>query len=252
MAAQNRHSLAKVTMFGVSQLKQQNPYMVAWWSAVFPGFGHYLLCQYLRGTFLTLAEVILNTLAHINEAMVYSFCGQFELAKVVIEPKWAFGYLTIYLIAIADSYRSAIYQNKLHHLAVLEYKGNRTLHISPVEIQYIEKKNPIIGALYSFFLPGLGQLYNHRFGLAFYAMFWWWIYASLSNLHHSLCLLLQGHIEESIAILHPHWLLFMPSVLFGSIYFSYRTSIEHNKLFQIEQRYFLANKYQQARLRLFT
>lgn len=87
MAAQNRHSLAKVTMFGVSQLKQQNPYMVAWWSAVFPGFGHYLLCQYLRGTFLTLAEVILNTLAHINEAMVYSFCGQFELAKVVIEPK---------------------------------------------------------------------------------------------------------------------------------------------------------------------
>ncbi|MEK4145996.1 hypothetical protein NST02_02775 [Robertmurraya sp. FSL W8-0741] len=146
--------------------------MVAWWSAVFSGFGPYLLCQYLRGTFLTLAEVILNTLAHINEGMIYSFCGQFELAKVVIEPKWAFGYLTIYLVAIADSYRSAIYQNKLHHLAVLEYKGIRRLHISPMEIQYIEKKNPIIGALYSFFHPGLGQLYNHRFGLAFYAMLW--------------------------------------------------------------------------------
>ncbi|MGG0717456.1 hypothetical protein ABE096_07620 [Robertmurraya massiliosenegalensis] len=252
MASKNRHSLVNISVFGISQLKYQSPYMVAWWSAVFPGFGHYLLCQYLRGTLLTLAEVIINTLARINEAMVYSFSGQFELAKSVIEPKWAFGYLAIYLIAIGDSFRSAVYQNKLHHLALLEYKGHHTVHISPIEIQYIEKKNPTIGALYSFFFPGLGQLYNQRFGLAFYAMFWWWIYLILSNSHDSILFLWHGRLEDSISVLHPHWLLFMPSVLFGSIYYTYRTTIEHNRLFQIEQRHFLMNRYQQSRLRIFS
>lgn len=86
MSYQIRRPIAQISMFGITHLKQQNPYMVAWWSAIFPGFGHYLLNQYIRATLLTLSEVATNTLAHINEAMVYSFSGQFELAKSVLEP----------------------------------------------------------------------------------------------------------------------------------------------------------------------
>lgn len=225
--------------------------MVAWWSAVFPGFGHLLLHQYLRGTLLTLAEVGINTLAHINEAMVFSFCGQFEQAKSVLEPRWVFGYLLVYLLSIWDSYRSALYQNKLCHLAELENVQLPSVVITPTEIQYIELKNPVFGAIYSALFPGMGELYNHRFGLAFYAMFWWWVYVGLSRAHESLLLILHGMIPESISILHPHWLLFMPSVMGGSVYHTYSTVHEHNRLYRLEQRQYLTQRYRNSEVSLF-
>ncbi|MDQ0243027.1 TM2 domain-containing membrane protein YozV [Bacillus fengqiuensis] len=246
-----RHPIARISVFGITHLQWQNPYMVAWWSATFPGFGHFLLNQYIRGMLLTLSEVITNTLAHINEAMVYSFCGKFELAKSVIEPKWTYGYLIIYLLAIGDSYRSALSQNKMCQLAELENGAIQSIKISPSEIQYLERKSPAVGALYSFFFPGLGQLYNHRFGLAFYAMFWWWTYLALSNVHESLLNLLLGRMDESISMLHPHWLLFMPSVMGGSIFHAYVTAVEHNRLFCLEQRQHLANRYRNSKVRIF-
>lgn len=251
MDIQVRHPLAKISVFGITQLKQTNPYMIAWWSAVFPGFGHYLLNQYTRATLLTLAEVFLNTLANINEAMIYSFCGHFERATLVLEPKWALGYLTIYLVAISDSFRSSLYQNKLYHLALHEYEQSPLVRIFSTEIQYLEKKNPLLGALYSFFFPGLGQLYNHRFGLAFYAMFWWWIYMTFSKVHHAFLVLVHGHLHDSISLLVPHWLLFMPSVMGGSVYHAYRTTVEHNNLFRIEQRRYLTKRYQNAKIQIF-
>ncbi|MBN8202105.1 hypothetical protein [Bacillus sp. NTK034] len=246
-----RRPLSRINTFGITHLRYQNPYMVAWWSAVFPGFGHYLLNQYLRATLLTLSEVIINTLAHINEAMMYSFCGEFELAKAVLEPKWAFGYLLIYLIAMGDSFRSALFHNKLYVLTCMENKPIPSINITASEIQYLERKSPVMGAVYSFFFPGLGQLYNHRFGLAFYAMFWWWIYLMLSSMHESIFSLLHGHLGQSISMLHPHWLLFMPSVMGGSIYHSYITTIGHNHLFEMAQRQLLSMRYQNAKLRIF-
>jgi hypothetical protein len=251
MMNQQRPPLARISLFGITHIQKQNPLMVAWWSAVFPGFGHYLLNQYLRATFLTLAEVTINTLAHINESMVYSFCGKFDLAKSILEPRWAYGYLIIYLIAIWDSYRSAIYQNKLYHLSLLENEPISRVEMAPSGIQYLEKKNPKVGAIYSFFFPGLGQVYNHRVGLGFYAMFWWWFYLSFSRLHEATLYLILGNLHESNMILHPHWLLFMPSVMGGAIYHAYITVIEHNKLFRIAQRQHLTNRYGRFNLRIF-
>ncbi|MGC5325793.1 hypothetical protein [Brevibacillus sp. SYSU BS000544] len=252
MTTQFRNPLAKISTFGITQFQQQNPYMVAWWSAIFPGFGHYLLNQYVRATLLTLSEVITNTLAHINEAMIYSFCGKFELAKSVLEPRWAFGYLTVYLIAIWDSYRSTIYQNKLCHLAFLENSPLPSIGLFPNEVQYLEKKRPFVAVIYSFFFPGLGQFYNHRFGLAFYAMFWWWIYLSLSHFHDALLTLALGNIQTSSALIHPHWFLFMPSVMGGSMYQAYITAIEHNRLYRAEQRQHLTNRYRHTKLTIFS
>ncbi|WP_413303780.1 hypothetical protein AA0X95_26785 [Bacillus sp. 1P10SD] len=251
MTNQNRTPLAKISVFGITHLQQQNPIMIAWWSAVFPGFGHYLLHQYFRATLLTLSEVFTNTFAHINEAMVFSFCGKFEQAKSVLEPKWVFGYLIIYLIAMWDSYRSAVYQNKLCQLAYLENPPIPRIELTPLEIQYLEKKSPLVAAIYSLFFPGLGQLYNHRFGLGFYAMFWWWLYLILSRFHESLLYLLLGNIHDAKTILHPHWLLFMPSVLGGAMYHAYIVAIEHNKLYRMSQRQLLTKRYGCARLRIF-
>ncbi|MCX7749579.1 MAG: hypothetical protein N2645_22190 [Clostridia bacterium] len=246
-----RRPLATISILGVTHLHRQNPFMVAWWSAAFPGFGQYLLNQYLRATLLTISEVIINTLAHVNEAIVYTYCGKFEMAKSVLNPRWALGYFIVYLFAIWNSYRSALIQNKMCHLAELENEPLRITLITPLEIQYIEQKNPKIAALYSFCFPGLGQLYNHRFGLAFYAILWWWVYAALSRAYESLVCLILGKVPESISMLHPHWLLFMPSVLGGAAYHAFITSVEHNRLYRIEQRQFLLERYKNSNIRIF-
>jgi len=62
--------------------------MVAWWSASFPGFGHLLLYKNTVGILLTLSEVFINSFACINIGMVYTFCGNFEMAKQVVQPLW--------------------------------------------------------------------------------------------------------------------------------------------------------------------
>ena len=251
MNNRSRRPLATISLFGVTYLHRQNPYMVVWWSAAFPGFGHYLLNQYLRATLLTLSEVIVNTLSHVNEAIIYTYCGKFEAARSILQPRWLFGYLIIYFYAIWDSFRATLFQNKMCQLAELENERLQGMIIHPFEIQYLELKNPFTAALYSFFFPGLGQLYNHRFGLAFYAMLWWWFYVTFSHVYESILNLLLGNIKESISLLYPHWLLFMPSVIGGSIYHAFITAVEHNRLYRLEQRQHLKERYADSEVRIF-
>ena len=191
-----RRPYAIISQFGLTYLHRQNPYMVAWWSAAFPGFGHYFLNQYLRATLLTLSEVITNTLGNVNQAIIFSFCGQYELAKSLLQPSFAFGYTTIFFFAIWDSYRSTLTQNKLCQLAEFENEQLPATAIGPFEIQYLELRRPWMAAFYSFFFPCLGQLYNHRWALAFYGIFWWWLYVFLSHSHEALLYLMLGDYER--------------------------------------------------------
>ncbi|MEI2365129.1 hypothetical protein [Niallia circulans] len=238
---------AKYSTAGITYLMYQKPSIVAWWSAVFPGFGHYLLNQYARATLLTVLEVIINTGANINEAMVYSFCGEIELAKSVIHLDWMIGYIVIYLITIGDSYRSAVQLNKYIELST---PNLASLEIFPFEIQYLQNKSPLLGVFYSLFFPGLGQLYNHRIFLGFYAIFWWWVYILLSHAHKAIILTITGDFASSTAILHPHWLLFMPSVLGGAVYHSYITCIHHNILAKESQQKRLTDRYVGSKLNI--
>ncbi len=234
---------------GITYLWRRNPLVVLWWSAAFPGFGQILLNQYLRGILLTLSEVITNTLGHVNEAMVYTFCGHFDLAKATLQPRWMYGYMGIYLYAMWNSYRSAITLNRISHLAELEDTRMNPMTVRSLEIQYFERKNPIMGAFWSIVFPGLGQLYNQRVLIGIYAILWWWIKASMAHLYDSLFLLLNGRLEESIAVLDPQWLLFLPSIFVGSIYYGYIVAVEQNHIFTTEQKQFFNERYQGANVR---
>lgn len=251
MNDQPRRPLAIISVFGITYLHRQNPYLVAWWSAMYPGFGHYMLNQYLRATLFTLSEVTTNTLAHVNQAIIYSFCGQFEMAKAVIKPPLLFGYAIFYFFAIWDSYRSTLTQNKMCQLAEFENERLPCTLLHPNEIQYLEQRNPWIAAFYSCLFPCLGQLYNHRWGLAFYGIFWWWTYLFLSHAHEALLYLLLGNPQASVAVLNPQWLLFMPSVWGGSVYHAFMTTLEHNRLYCLEQRRHLTERYRNSAVRIF-
>ncbi|MEM1506417.1 hypothetical protein RG959_23950, partial [Domibacillus sp. 8LH] len=98
----------------------RNPLSIAWWSLAFLGFRHLLLSKYLRGMALFLWEMIINLNAHINEAIVFTFIGEFEVAKEVLDTQWLMLYLPTYFFATWDSYRTAIDINKLTLLAQRE------------------------------------------------------------------------------------------------------------------------------------
>ncbi|WP_168122342.1 hypothetical protein [Paenibacillus sp. HB172176] len=242
---------ANLSTAGITHIRWFSPYMIAWWSASFPGFGHFLLNQFFRGACLSISEVIFNSRANINQALMYTFTGQFELASQTVDPVFAFGYMLIYLISIWDSFRSALQHNRMFQLAELENARLKPFLITKMEVQYLEKKSPVKGALFSLAFPGMGQLYVHRIWLAFYGVFWWWMYISFSHVYSAYLELFHGNFSVSTQLLNVHWLLFMPSVFGGSIYHAFTTTIENNRLFRIEQQQYFTEKFGSNPLMLF-
>lgn len=92
-----RRYRAHVSILGTTQIHLQNPYIIAWWSAAFPGFGHLLLSKYLRGFVLFIWEVVVNIKSKLNLAMVYSFQGEIERAKEILEVRWLLIYIPVYI-----------------------------------------------------------------------------------------------------------------------------------------------------------
>ncbi|MDG5789226.1 hypothetical protein QA612_17340 [Evansella sp. AB-P1] len=245
-----RRFKAYVSAFGTTQLHLRNPYIIAWWSAAFPGFGHLLLSKYLRGYALFIWEILVNNMANLNLAIVHSFTGNIHMAKEVLEPRWVLLYIPVYIFAIWDSYRTSVDMNKVFILTERENANFNSYSIGAFEINYLDKRRPIMAILWSLFTPGLGQLYIHRVATAIFTMGFMiaFVYNSkfLVAFHH----LFLGDINQATEVLDPQWLLFIPSHVGFSIYGSYVNTVENNKLFESEQRKFLQAKYQHYRVKI--
>jgi hypothetical protein len=235
---------------GTSQLHLRNPYIVAWWSAAFPGFGHLLLCRYLRGFTLIIWEVLINTQTKVNMALVYSFTGQFDRAKDVLEPRWMVLYAPVYLFSIYDSYRTTVELNKSYVLADRENAPLQNFVIGPLGINYLEKRRPWLAAVWSFLMPGMGQLYLHLLPNAFYILGMWilCVYKSKALLSGHYVMLKQFALATQV--LDMQWLMFLPSICLFSVYDAYVSTVESNKLFVREQRQFIQENYQQYSIKL--
>ncbi|WP_035119726.1 hypothetical protein [Cohnella panacarvi] len=234
---------------GYDLIARYDPRTAAWLSAIFPGFGHLLINHNVRGVFFTLSEVFVNTFAHVNESMVYTFCGQFERAAEELNPNWAIGYAVIYLFSMMDSYRLAIDQNRLIDRGVRGINRIAPAYVRSQEFIYSNEKNPWVGVAFSCLLPGLGQFYVQRYWLAIYGVFWSWVYGTLSGFNTALIRLLLGDMEGA-ARLDPHWLLFMPSLVGGAAHHTFVCCLRQNRLFRTEQRLYLCREYQRANIRL--
>lgn len=241
-----RRFKAHVSIFGTNQFHLQNPYITAWWSAAFPGFGHLLLGKYLRGLVLFIWEVFVNYNAKINLAMVHSFSGNIELAKQALNVRWMLMYIPVYLFAIWDSYRTTVDMNKVYLLAEKENAPFNSFSLGSLEINYLDKRSPFMSIFWSIFMPGLGQLHIHRIIIAFFSMVWTIAFLYFSHLLEAVQLLFFGEIQKATNILDKQWLLYMPSMWGFAIYDSYINTVENNKLFEKEQQDFLKSNYQHA------
>jgi len=241
---QHRRFKAHVSVFGTTQLHLRSPYVIAWWSAAFPGFGHLLLSKYLRGFALFIWEVVVNYNAKINLALVDTFSGHIALAKHDIQPRWMLMYLPVYLFAIWDSYRTTVDLNNLYLLAEREDAPYNTFSIGSFEINYLDKRNPVMSVVWSVFMPGLGQLHIHRIPSAFFTLIWSITFLYASHVLEAVQFLFFGEIHKATQVLNKEWLLFIPSMWVFSIYESYVNTVENNKLFGNEQARFLIRNYQ--------
>lgn len=246
----HRRFKAHVSIFGTTQFHLRNPYIMAWWSAAFPGFGHLLLSKYLRGLVLFVWEVIVNYNAKINVAMIHSFCGNIELAKQSLDSRWLLMYIPVYIFAIWDSYRTTVDMNKVYLLAERENAPFSSFSLGALEINYLDKRSPFMSVFWSIFMPGLGQLHIHRIITAFFSLTWTIVFLYFSHLLEAVQLLFYGKIQNATEVLDKQWLLYMPSVWGFSIFDSYINTVENNKLFDKEQQDFLIKNYQSVKFRL--
>ena len=116
----SRRSIAILSLLGMTKLYPKNPYVVACCSMVFPGMGHLLLTMHYRGFILVLWTLFINYKAHVNPLILYSFIGDFEKAKTVVDIQWLSLYIPTYFFAIWDSYRTTVDLNQLYKLAARE------------------------------------------------------------------------------------------------------------------------------------
>ena len=239
-----RRYLAHVSQLGTTQFHLRNPYIIAWWSAAFPGFGHLLLSKYIRGFVLFLWEMVINLNAHINLAIVYSFMGEFEKAKTVLDTRWLMLYLPVYFFAIWDSYRTTVDMNKITLLTQRENHRFNSFEIGALEINYLDKRSPSTAFFWSFLMPGIGQLYNHRVITAFFILIWMIVITYFSHFVEGLHLIFLGEIKQATMVFDKQWLLFLPSIYGFAMYDSYVNTVENNKLYVIEQQSFFKQRYQ--------
>ncbi|WP_257348046.1 hypothetical protein [Pseudalkalibacillus decolorationis] len=245
-----RRYKAHVSILGTTQLHLRNPYIVGWWSAAFPGFGHLLLSKYLRGFVLFTWEVIINVFANVNVAMIYSFQGEIELAKDALDTRWLLIYIPVYLFAIWDSYRSTVDLNRMYLLAERENHRFNTFSIGAMEINYLDKLKPSTAMMWSLFMPGLGQLYVHRIVTATYLIVWAVIFFYFSHGLEAVSLLFIGKVEQATSVLNSEWFLFFPSVFGFAAYDAYVNTVENNKLYENDQRNFLEANYQNPHFKI--
>ena len=171
------------------------------------------------------------------------------MAKEVLDTRWLLMYIPVYLFGIWDSYRTTVDLNKVCLLAESERHRFNTFSLGAVEINYLDKRNPVMSILWSLFVPGLGQLYIHRILTAFFVIFWVVTFYYFSHAQEAVSLLFLGKIQQATTVLNPEWLLFLPSHYGFATFDSYMNAVENNKLYEGEQRSRLKKNYQAKRFK---
>jgi hypothetical protein len=233
---ESRNVVAFITPHSINNLDTKNPYVMAWWSAAFPGFGHLILGHYFLGIVLILHEIIINTLSGLNTAIYYSMIGEIETAKQTLDTKWIIAYIGPYIFAIWDCYQKTLKQNEDYAIA---YQSGYEMYCK----NRLDIKNPIVALIWSYLAPGAGHVYIHRLPIIFLIP-WFVIVVYISNLLPAVHFIFVGDFENALKGLNPQWLLYLPSMYGFITYDAYIHTLEYNKVYKMELKRFLERRYQ--------
>ncbi|RNB89227.1 hypothetical protein EDM59_09080 [Brevibacillus nitrificans] len=240
-----RYSKGQISVFGINSIYPRTPWIAAWWSAAFPGFGHMYIGKYLHGFLLIIWELVVNNQAHINMAIALSFLGRFEEAKAQINQSWGLLYVAVFVYSIWDSYRCAVEINKSHSLAEIEDAPITPSAVSFFDVMILEKKHPWVGLVWSALSPGLGQLYGGSTVVGTFLLAWWIYVCYKSEAIRAWLHSFLGDFSSVPGIVDWQWFLFLPSMYAFAIYQAYTAVNESNTLYDIEQIRFLRARAEQ-------
>ncbi|WP_442598742.1 hypothetical protein [Neobacillus sp. D3-1R] len=245
-----RHIAAFVSPYSINYLHLKNPWIPVWWSAAFPGLGQIMMCKYVIGFILICWEIFINQMAQINQAILLSMIGEFEKAKDVINLKWFLVYIPVYIYGMWDSYTKTVVYNKDYLLC---YKNGYEIisdNINTLELNKLEKRNPLYAIIWSIFTPGMGYLYINRLLSVIIFFIWFIVIVYYSNLLPSIHFTMLGDFKAAIKAIDPQWFLYLPSLYLFVIYDSYVQTVEYNKVFDKEQTTYFKREYQDPNFRM--
>jgi TM2 domain-containing membrane protein YozV len=238
-----RRTKGAMSPFNTNILQVYDPYNALWWSAAIPGAGHIMLGKMMKGTLLFIWEFTINTQSHLNQAIYFSMIGEFEAAKAIIDIRWFFLYVAIYIFVMWDSYRLA---TELNQFAVLADKTRAPLpafRLNSVEINYLHRTSPWIGVAWSLFTPGLGHLVSRNIVPGLYLMLWHIVVVYRSDFMPAVFYTMAGEFALATRILDPQWLLYLPSIYLFAICDSYHRILINTRMFELEQSRYLRERY---------
>jgi len=241
---QRRRPKGTMSSLSINHLHRRTPWVAAWWSAAFPGFGQILLGNFAKGYLLFIWEVIVNNQARLNTAILYSLTGRSAEAAAVLDRHWLLLYCTGYVYSIWDSYRTAIILNTYADLADWEKSPLLPVQVSGYSVNFLFPRPTWLPAFWSFVMPGLGQTCIGRYLTGFFLFPWWLIVVYHSHLLPAFHLTAVGSFRAAVAAVDPQWLLYVPSLLLFAAYDAYVHTAEYNRLFAVEQARFLRQYYQ--------
>jgi len=244
-----RRPIGVLSSITVNFFHLRNPWVSACWSAFFPGFGFIIMGSYVKGFLLVGWEFLINSQAHINLAIMYSFQGKFDLAREVLDVRWTLLYLAVWSFGIWGSYALTIDINKLAILGNREDSTMVPVSIGALDISFLDKRQPWVAGILSVFSPGLGHLYTHRIPTSFVLLVLTIGTVYFSHILQGIQYSAMGDFSLAKAVIDPQWLLFIPSIYGFAIYDCYVNTVEYNKLFEQEQARFLRDNYQNPRFR---
>jgi hypothetical protein len=239
-----RRPKAVLNSLTTNQFHLRNPFMGAWLSATFPGFGHLSLGNYVTGFILFTWEMLANTMAKVNLAILYSFTGRYDMAKEIVDNRWLLIYAPVYVFAVWDSYRRTLKYNQFSLLADRAGQTAPPIAMSALEINALDKRSPWVAVAWTLLSPGLGHLYSHRLVTGFFLLVWWVAAVYNSLVLRAIQFTGLGLFEQAKAVVDPQWLIYLPSILGFACYDAYSNTLSFNRLFEKEQTFFLKQKYQ--------
>ena len=245
-----RRKRLDLSRFDTMQMHVRHPLVAVWWAASFAGFGQMMVGSYVKGYVLVILEIIINMKSHLNLAIIYSFTGRFELAKEVVDTRWLLGYVLVYVYGMWDSYNLTVNTNKIAVLAAREKAPIDVFKMIPFSINYLDKRVPWVSLFWSFVMPGLGHMYALRMATGYFLITFWLICAYYSRLFEIVQFTCMGDFAQAITVADPQWLVFMPSIYGYAAYEAYSSTVELNKIFDIELREFIQKRYQAFNLEL--
>jgi len=145
-------------------------------------------------------EFFINAKTHINEAIVLSMIGEFELAKTVLDTRWFLLYISVYIFTMWDCYTTAVDLNKYSKLADRLDSPILPFKISGLEINYLDYRKPWSGAIWSFLTPGVGSIYCNRLSIGFFVLICFISTVYYSNLLPGVHLTFEGNTKLAATV----------------------------------------------------